>query len=163
MVRENNDVSLKKLINIINMKKVFLFLLQLLIAILILLPVFAMNLMMDANEPVVKGLIKCVLVIMSIDVVLVVLNKYARESPYVYISLFICTMSTCLMYYRLYIVSENTELKSKVALYENYYKAAEEVLDQITDIDDPIWSTDIGAKYLEYDYAVNERLQDTTH
>lgn len=145
------------------MKKVFLFLLQLLIAILILLPVFAMNLMMDANEPVVKGLIKCVLVIMSIDVILVVLNKYARESPYVYISLFICTMSTCLMYYRLYIVSENTELKSKVALYENYYKAAEEVLDQITDIDDPIWSTDIGAKYLEYDYAVNERLQDTTH
>ncbi len=145
------------------MKKVFLFLLQLLIAILILLPVFAMNLMMDANEPVVKGLIKCVLVIMSIDVILVVLNKYARESPYVHISLFICTMSTCLMYYRLYIVSENTELKSKVALYENYYKAAEEVLDQITDIDDPIWSTDIGAKYLEYDYAVNERLQDTTH
>lgn len=145
------------------MKKVFLFLLQLLIAILILLPVFAMNLMMDANEPVVKGLIKCVLVIMSIDVILVVLNKYARESPYVYISLFICTMSTCLMYYRLYIVSENTELKSKVALYENYYKAAEEVFDQITDIDDPIWSTDIGAKYLEYDYAVNERLQDTTH
>ena len=145
------------------MKKVFLFLLQLLIAILILLPVFAMNLMMDANEPVVKGLIKCVLVIMSIDVILVVLNKYARESPYVYISLFICTMSTCLMYYRLYIVLENTELKSKVALYENYYKAAEEVLDQITDIDDPIWSTDIGAKYLEYDYAVNERLQDTTH
>ena len=145
------------------MKKVFLFLLQLLIAILILLPVFAMNLMMDANEPVVKGLIKCVLVIMSIDVILVVLNKYARESPYVYISLFICTMSTCLMYYRLYIVSENTELKSKVVLYENYYKAAEEVLDQITDIDDPIWSTDIGAKYLEYDYAVNERLQDTTN
>lgn len=145
------------------MKKVFLFLLQLLIAILILLPVFAMNLMMDANEPVVKGLIKCVLVITSIDVILVVLNKYARKSPYVYISLFICTMSTCLMYYRLYIVSENTELKSKVALYENYYKAAEEVLDQITDIDDPIWSTDIGAKYLEYDYAVNKRLQDTTH
>ena len=145
------------------MKKVFLFLLHLLRAILILLPVFAMNLMMDANEPVVKGLIKCVLVIMSIDVVLVVLNKYARESPYVYISLFICTMSTCLMYYRLYIVLENTELKSKVALYENYYKAAEEVLDQITDIDDPIWSTDIGAKYLEYDYAVNERLQDTIH
>ena len=140
------------------MKEVFLFLLQLLIAILILLPVFAMNLMMDANEPVVKGLIKCVLVIMSIDVILVVLNKYARESPYVYISLFICVMSTCLMYYRLYVVSEN-----KVALYENYYKAAEEVLDQITDIDDPIWSTDIGAKYLEYDYAVNERLQDTTH
>ena len=67
------------------------------------------------------------------------------------------------MYYRLYVVSENTELKSKVALYENYYKAAEEVLDQITDIDDPIWSTDIGAKYLEYDYAVNERLQDTTN
>ena len=100
---------------------------------------------------------------MSIDVILVVLNKYARESPYVYISLFICTMSTCLMYYRLYIVSENTELKSKVVLYENYYKAAEEVLDQITDIDDPIWSTDIGAKYLEYDYAVNERLQDTTN
>lgn len=140
------------------MKEVFLFLLQLLIAILILLPVFAMNLMMDANEPVVKGLIKCVLVIMSIDVILVVLNKYARESPYVYISLFICVMSTCLMYYRLYVVSEN-----KVALYENYYKAAEEVLDQITDIDYPIWSTDIGAKYLEYDYAVNERLQDTTH
>lgn len=145
------------------MKKVFLFLLQLLIAILILLPVFAMNLMIDANEPVVKGLIRCVLVIMSIDVILVVLNKYARENPYVYISLFICVMSTCLMYYRLYVVSENTELKSKVALYENYYKAAEEVLDQITDIDDPIWSTDIGAKYLEYDYAVNERLQDTTH
>ena len=145
------------------MKKVFLFLLQLLIAILILLPVFAMNLMMDANEPVVKGLIKCVLVIMSIDVILVVLNKYARESPYVYISLFICTMSTCLMYYRLYVVSENTELKYKVALYKKYYDAAENVLDQITDIDDPIWSTDIGAKYLEYDYAVNERLQDTTN
>lgn len=119
--------------------------------------------MIDANEPVVKGLIRCVLVIMSIDVILVVLNKYARESPYVYISLVICVMSTCLMYYRLYIVSENTELKSKVALYENYYKAAEEVLDQITDIDDPIWSTDIGAKYLEYDYAVNERLRDTTN
>lgn len=101
------------------MKKVFLFLLQLLIAILILLPVFAMNLMIDANEPVVKGLIRCVLVIMSIDVILVVLNKYARESPYVYISLFICVMSTCLMYYRLYVVSENTELKYKVALYKN--------------------------------------------
>lgn len=145
------------------MKEFCRFLLQLLLAIMILLPTFAMNLMMDTNEPVVKGLIKCVLVIMSIDVILVVLNKYARESPYVYISLFICVMSTCLMYYRLYVVSENTELKSKVALYENYYKAAEEVLDQITDIDDPIWSTDIGAKYLEYDYAVNERLQDTTH
>lgn len=144
-------------------KSISLFLLQLLIAILILLPVFAMNLMMDANEPVVKGLIKCVLIIMSIDVILVVLNKYARESPYVYISLVICVMSTCLMYYRLYVVSENMELKSEVTLYENYYKAAEEVLDQITDIDDPIWSTDIGAKYLEYDYAVNERLQDTTH
>lgn len=144
-------------------KSISLFLLQLLIAILILLPVFAMNLMIDANEPVVKGLIRCVLVIMSIDVILVVLNKYARESPYVYISLVICVMSTCLMYYRLYVVSENTELKSEVTLYENYYKAAEEVLDQITDIDDPIWSTDIGAKYLEYDYAVNERLQDTTH
>lgn len=144
-------------------KSISLFLLQLLIAILILLPVFAMNLMMDANEPVVKGLIRCVLVIMSIDVILVVLNKYARESPYVYLSLVICVMSTCLMYHRLYIVSENTELKSKVALYENYYKAAEEVLDQITDIDDPIWSTDIGAKYLEYDYAVNERLRDTTN
>lgn len=144
-------------------KSISLFLLQLLIAILILLPVFAMNLMIDANEPVVKGLIRCVLVIMSIDVILVVLNKYARESPYVYISLVICVMSTCLMYYRLYVVSENMELKSEVTLYENYYKAAEEVLDQITDIDDPIWSTDIGAKYLEYDYAVNERLQDTTH
>lgn len=144
-------------------KSISLFLLQLLIAILILLPVFAMNLMIDANEPVVKGLIRCVLVIMLIDVILVVLNKYARESPYVYISLFICVMSTCLMYYRLYVVSENMELKSEVTLYENYYKAAEEVLDQITDIDDPIWSTDIGAKYLEYDYAVNERLQDTTH
>lgn len=101
------------------MKKVFLFLLQLLIAILILLPVFAMNLMIDANEPVVKGLIRCVLVVMSIDVILVVLNKYARESPYVYISLFICVMSTCLMHYRLYVVSENTELKHKVALYKN--------------------------------------------
>lgn len=144
-------------------KSISLFLLQLLIAILILLPVFAMNLMIDANEPVVKGLIRCVLVIMSIDVILVVLNKYARESPYVYISLVICVMSTCLMYYRLYVVSENMELKSEVTLYENYYKAAEEVLDQITDIDDPIWSTDIGAKYLEYDYAVNERLQDTTN
>lgn len=144
-------------------KSISLLLLQLLIAILILLPVFAMNLMIDANEPVVKGLIRCVLVIMSIDVILVVLNKYARESPYVYISLVICIMSTCLMYYRLYVVSENMELKSEVTLYENYYKAAEEVLDQITDIDDPIWSTDIGAKYLEYDYAVNERLQDTTH
>ena len=119
--------------------------------------------MMDANEPVVKGLIKCVLVIMSIDVILVVLNKYVRESPYVYISLFICVMSTCLMYYRLYVVSENTELKYKVALYKKYYDAAENVLDQITDIDDPIWSTDIGAKYLEYNYAVNERLQDTTN
>ena len=74
------------------MKKVFLFLLQLLIAILILLPVFAMNLMIDANEPVVKGLIKCVLVVMSIDVILVVLNKYALERSYVYISLFICIM-----------------------------------------------------------------------
>lgn len=144
-------------------KSISLFLLQLLIAILILLPVFAMNLMIDANEPVVKGLIRCVLVIMSIDVILVVLNKYARESPYVYISLVICVMSTCLMYYRLYVVSENMELKSEVTLYENYYKAAEEVLDQITNIDDPIWSTDIGAKYLEYDYAVNERLQDTTN
>lgn len=144
-------------------KSISLFLLQLLIAILILLPVFAMNLMIDANEPVVKGLIRCVLVIILIDVILVVLNKYARESPYVYISLFICVMSTCLMYYRLYVVSENMELKSEVTLYENYYKAAEEVLDQITDIDDPIWSTDIGAKYLEYDYAVNERLQDTTN
>ena len=144
-------------------KSISLFLLQLLIAILILLPVFAMNLMIDANEPVVKGLIRCVLVIMLIDVILVVLNKYARESPYVYISLFICVMSTCLMYYRLYVVSENMELKSEVTLYENYYKAAEEVLDQITDIDDPIWSTDIGAKYLEYDYAVNERLRDTTN
>lgn len=145
------------------MKKVFLFLLQLLIAILILLPVFAMNLMIDANEPVVKGLIRCVLVIMSIDVILVVLNKYARESPYVYISLFICTISTCLMYYRLYVVSENTELKHKVALYKKYYDAAENVLNQITDIDDPIWSTDIGAKYLEYNYAIDERLQDTTN
>lgn len=144
-------------------KSISLFLLQLLIAILILLPVFAMNLMIDANEPVAKGLIRCVLVIMSIDVILVVLNKYARESPYVYISLVICVMSTCLMYYRLYVVSENMELKSEVTLYENYYKAAEELLDQITDIDDPIWSTDIGAKYLEYDYAVNERLQDTTN
>lgn len=145
------------------MKKVFLFLLQLLIVILILLPVFAMNLMIDANEPVVKGLIKCVLVIMSIDVILVVLNKYARESPYVYISLFICTMSTCLMYYRLYVVSENTELKYKVALYKKYYDATENILDQITDIDDPIWSTDIGAKYLEYNYAIDERLRDTTN
>lgn len=145
------------------MKKVFLFLLQLLIAILILLPVFAMNLMIDANEPVVKGLIRCVLVIMSIDVILVVLNKYARESPYVYISLFICTMSTCLMHYRLYVVSENTELKHKVVLYKKYYDAAENVLNQITDIDDPIWSTDIGAKYLEYNYAIDERLRDTTN
>lgn len=114
-------------------KSISLFLLQLLIAILILLPVFAMNLMIDANEPVVKGLIRCVLVIMLIDVILVVLNKYARESPYVYISLFICVMSTCLMYYRLYVVSENTELKSKVALYENYYKAAEDVVSEIND------------------------------
>lgn len=145
------------------MKKVFLFLLQLLIAILILLPVFAINLMIDANEPVIKGLIRCVLVIMSIDVILVVLNKYARESPYVYISLFICAMSTCLMHYRLYVVSENTELKHKVALYKKYYDAAENVLNQITDIDDPIWSTDIGAKYLEYNYAIDERLQDTTN
>ena len=70
-----------------------------LIAILILLPVFAMNLMIDANEPVVKGLIRCVLVVMSIDVILVVLNKYARESPYVYISLFICIMSTYISKY----------------------------------------------------------------
>lgn len=145
------------------MKKVFLFLLQLLIAILILLPVFAMNLMIDANEPVVKGLIRCVLVVMSIDVILVVLNKYVRESPYVYISLFICIMSTCLMHYRLYVVSENTELKHKVALYKKYYDASENVLNQITDIDDPIWSTDIGAKYLEYNYAIDERLQDTTN
>ena len=145
------------------MKKVFLFLLQLLIAILILLPVFAMNLTIDANEPVVKGLIRCVLVIMSIDVILVVLNKYARERPYVYISLFICVMSTCLMHYRLYVVSENTELKHKVALYKKYYDAAENILNQITDIDDPIWSTDIGAKYLEYNYAIDERLQDTTN
>lgn len=145
------------------MKKVFLFLLQLLIAILILLPVFAMNLMIDANEPVVKGLIRCVLVVMSIDVILVVLNKYARESPYVYISLFICIMSICLMHYRLYVVSENTELKHKVALYKKYYDASENILNQITDIDDPIWSTDIGAKYLEYNYAIDERLQDTTN
>lgn len=145
------------------MKKVFLFLLQLLIAILILLPVFAINLMIDANEPVVKGLIRCVLVIMSIDVILVVLNKYARESQYVYISLFICVMSTCLMHYRLYVVSENTELKHKIALYKKYYDASENILNQITDIDDPIWSTDIGAKYLEYNYAIDERLQDTTN
>ena len=127
------------------MKKVFLFLLRWLIAILILLPVFAMNLMIDANEPVVKGLIRCVLVVMSIDVILVVLNEYARESPYVYISLFICIMSTCLMHYRLYVVSENTELKHKIALYKKYYDASENILYQITDIDDPIWSTDIGA------------------
>ena len=119
--------------------------------------------MIDANEPVVKGLIRCVLVVMSIDVILVVLNKYARESPYVYISLFICVMSTCLMHYRLYVVSENTELKHKVALYKKYYDASENVLNQITDIDDPIWSTDIGAKYLEYNYAIDERLQDTTN
>lgn len=145
------------------MKKVFIFLLQLLIAILILLPVFAMIDANESNEPVVKGLIGCVLVIMSIDVILVVLNKYARESPYVYISLFICVMSTCLMYYRLYVVSENTELKYKVALYKKYYDAAENVLNQITDIDDPIWSTDIGAKYLEYNYAIDERLRDTTN
>lgn len=145
------------------MKKVFLFLLQLLIAILILLPVFAINLMIDANEPVVKGLIRCVLVIMSIDVILVVLNKYTRESPYVYISLFICVMSTCLMHYRLYVVSENTELKHKIALYKKYYDASENILNQITDIDDPIWSTDIGAKYLEYNYAIDERLRDTTN
>lgn len=145
------------------MKEFCRFLLQLLLAIMILLPTFAMSLMMDADEPVVRDLIRCVLVVISVDVLLVVFNKYTRENPYVYISLFICVMSTCLMYYRLYVVSENTELKSKVALYENYYKAAEEVLDQITDIDDPIWSTDIGAKYLEYDYAVNERLQDTTN
>lgn len=145
------------------MKKVFIFLLQLLIAILILLPVFAMIDANESNEPVVKGLIRCVLVIMSIDVILVVLNKYARESPYVYISLFICVMSTCLMYYRLYVVSENTELKYKVALYKKYYDAAENVLNQITDIDDPIWSTDIGAKYLEYNYAIDERLRDTTN
>ena len=54
-------------------------------------------------------------------------------------------------------------MKHKVVLYKKYYDAAENILNQITDIDDPIWSTDIGAKYLEYNYAIDERLQDTTN
>ena len=29
-------------------------------------------------------------------------------------------------------------------------------------VDDPIWSTDLGLKYLDYNSAIHARFQDTT-
>ena len=154
---------LKKPINIINMKEICRFLVQLLLIPLVTFPVFAMNLALDATETELKGLGIIIVVIAVITVTLMLLNRYVREeSVCSYISLTFCILATCLLHYRLSVISENSLLKSKVDLYESYYEATEKILDEITDVDDPIWSTDLGSRYLDYNNAIHKRFQDTT-